>query len=751
MNRKGMRLAAATAALYGAMAGMSAWALEIQVLSSFPELVTGGDALVKITGTTAAPTVMLAGADVSAAFKADPKGGFVGLVTGLKDGDNALAARAGNDTASVTLKNHAINATLFAGPQQTPFVCENETHGLAKATDESCAAPAIVTYYYRSTNVPTPTATGGGAPPSLGTIPVPVGTWKVLDPRGPRPTDIDTTTTLDGKRVPLIIWTEKGVINRSAYVIGVLHDPAAGPLPSPTGNTTGWNGKLIMSFRGGVKAAFHQGRTIGNLDPERGWIGGENSNLHEYFIRAGYGFAGGSLMVTGTTTDHVVQAETAAKIKERFIELFGPPVFTIGTGTSGASQSQHMIQQNYPGIMDAIMPWRSYPEVLTFQQPINDCKLLINYFKMSELPWTEIQKEQVSGKVSFGYCVSQTNGFPNLDPAGNCDEAVKFAMMVDPQKWAKVRCTFQDNEVNVFGVDPKTGFARSPWDNVGVQYGLAAYNKGLITTEQFIDLNRRIGGFDIATGKFVGTRHAADPEALRIAYANGVLNTGDGGLRGVPILDVRGYTDGTCSVGPCPPRNPAEVDVHDGYHTLITRARLVKTNGNAANHVRIVAHEVNHRGPDSIVAKASVEAVALLDKWVTATQADKSNRPQPQKVAANKPAELVDACYTAADAKVTDMALCGELFPIGSDARIVAGLPLADDILKCQLKPVSAADYTGPRKPTEAQLATLRQIFPEGVCDWSKPGVGQVPLAGTWGVYSGGAQVKFLRPARPLG
>jgi len=35
-------------------------------------------------------------------------------------------------------------------------------------------------------------------------------------------------------------------------------------------------------------------------------------------------------------------------------------------------------------------------------------------------------------------------------------------------------------------------------------------------------------------------------------------------------------------------------------------------------------------------------------------------------------------------------------------------------------------------KLTAAQAARLRQIFPSGVCDWRKPGVGQVPLAETW-------------------
>jgi hypothetical protein len=30
------------------------------------------------------------------------------------------------------------------------------------------------------------------------------------------------------------------------------------------------------------------------------------------------------------------------------------------------------------------------------------------------------------------------------------------------------------------------------------------------------------------------------------------------------------------------------------------------------------------------------------------------------------------------------------------------------------------------------QWNRLRAVFFGGVCDWSKPGVGQVPLAGTW-------------------
>ena len=102
----------------------------------------------------------------------------------------------------------------------------------------------------------------------------------------------------------------------------------------------------------------------------------------------------------------------------------------------------------------------------------------------------------------------------------------------------------------------------------------------------------------------------------------------------------------------------------------------------------------------------------------------------------------VDACYTQVDAKVTDMAVCDKMFPTAGDARLVAGAPRTDDILKCQLKPVSAADYK--MALSADQMAKLKAAFPEGVCDYAKPGVGQVPLEGTWLKYPRNSQSKAV-------
>lgn len=53
--------------------------------------------------------------------------------------------------------------------------------------------------------------------------------------------------------------------------------------------------------------------------------------------------------------------------------------------------------------------------------------------------------------------------------------------------------------------------------------------------------------------------------------------------------------------------------------------------------------------------------------------------------------------------------------------------PVSAGILKCQEKPVTAADYR-TLGFTLAEATRLNAIFPGGMCDWKQTGVGQVPL-----------------------
>jgi Tannase-like family of unknown function (DUF6351) len=718
----------------GSHAGWAQTALGIEVLSSRPELVTGGNALVRISSPET-PKVIVEGNDKSGAFTADQKNGWVGLVDGLKDGSSQLVVKAGGKEATLTLINHPVNGTLFAGPQQEPFICENKSHGLASPDDGSCAAPTVIKYFYRNKN----------------------GEWKPLDPKSARPADVATTKTTEGREVPLIVRQEKGVINRSAYLINILHDPTTGPLATATAGSpaSGWNGKLIYSFGGGVQANYHMGRGLGGMTgtDDKFYIEDLGAGHLDYFVTRGYAVAAGSLNVMGTNNDDVKSAETMTKVKEHFIKEFGPPMFTIGHGASGGSMQQHLIGNNYPGLLDGIMPARSYPDTMSFLQPIYDCELLEHVFDTSSNAWTTEQKGAVAGKY-WGYCVANGTRYPNARPA-NCDASVKEAVANDPKLKAKgVRCTYQDNLVNVFGIDPKTGFARSPFDNVGVQYGLQALNEGKITFEQFIEVNTRIGGLDI-DGRIVPQRMVGDPVALRRAYESGRINSTDGGLASIPIIDIRSYVDGA----PPPPFDALkDVDVHDGYHSAVMRARLIKANGNATNHVMITVASLGRLQTDTRTAgspltRISGEALAQLDKWLTNIANDKSDQPKAKKVAANRPADFVDACYpttagplVGAIEKLTDQERCKKLFPFAGDARLAAGAPATDDVFKCALKPVDMADYK--IAPTTERLEQLRQIFPDGVCDYGKPGVEQARLAGTWVSFRGDGGFVALEPRR---
>jgi uncharacterized tannase-like protein DUF6351 len=52
-------------------------------------------------------------------------------------------------------------------------------------------------------------------------------------------------------------------------------------------------------------------------------------------------------------------------------------------------------------------------------------------------------------------------------------------------------------------------------------------------------------------------------------------------------------------------------------------------------------------------------------------------------------------------------------------------------VLKCRLKPL---DLRGTAFTPE-QRDRLRAVFPDGVCDYSKPGVGFRRVAGVWQTY----------------
>jgi hypothetical protein len=304
------------------------------------------------------------------------------------------------------------------------------------------------------------------------------------------------------------------------------------------------------------------------------------------------------------------------------------------------------------------------------------------------------------------------------------------------------RPTIYDAAANLYGRDPKTGFARRPFDNEGVQYGLAALQAGAITGAQFVDLNRRVGGYD-DDANFTAGRSAGDRTAIRNAYTSGLVLGGNGGLQSIPILAWNQlYTD----------QDP-KGEYHLHHHVYSVRDRVLRA-GNGDNFVLWsggveLGDIIGQPRPASAAFLARLREATLssMESWLTALAADRSANPAGLRISHARPRELVDGCFSR-DGEAhflpepqiyggAGSSRCNDLWPSFAWPRRVAGSPVADDILKCRRKPVDPGDYAG--RLDSAQLAETKKIFPGGVCDWSRLGEGQVPVR-TWASYG---------PARP--
>ena len=453
-----------------------------------------------------------------------------------------------------------------------------------------------------------------------------------------------------------------------------------------------------------------------------------NGVLNENVVGKGYAEASSTFNVFGNNCNEVMAAETTMMVKDRFIKAYGPPDFTFSRGSSGGSEQQIPIADAYPGILDGIIPSRTFPDVLTNLQNTYDTELLNAYFAKAGDKLTEEERLAIIGT---GRLRDATADISRIDPRKNCPAGLPESQRYDPVKnQLGTRCDIFDHDVNIYGRDPETGFARRTLDNTGVQYGLLALNAGKITPAQFLDLNEQIGGFD-NDGTPVATRNVADPLALQRAYETDRLMNGGMGLGKLPIIDVRPYLD------LLPNGN-----VHQKYHSFVLRDRLQRANGTFANEVLLVSSSEDFNATDDY-------AISQMDQWLTNLKKDTSKVPALQEIVNAKPTDLVDSCWTESGERIKEPQTfaggkCNELYPTHPSPRMMAGEPIGNDI-KCQLKLLNRNDYRAGF--TDAEWARLQALFPNGVCDWSKPDVDKRAPKGTWLSFSAaGGQGKSAPP-----
>ena len=582
-----MRVFVCVLLVLAAVPGSAEAGLRIDTLSTRPDMVTGGDVLVRVPPHS---VVRLNGHVVTLP-------GRTGLVTGLTLGANRLTATTQDGTARLTLRNHPITGPVFSGPHEQPFVCETEAAGLGAPLDGDC---------------------------SIAT--------RVREVSGPG----------------YVASVETGTINRGIYEIAVPRN---------------WNRRLIYNFGGGCTDGWYrQGPgTAGVLDA--------------FMLSHGYAVASSSLNVFGNNCQEVTAAETMMMVKEHFIETYGPVAHTQGFGCSGGSYQQHQIADNYPGLLDGIIPGCSFPEVTQATVSfITDAWLLDHYFgarrhRLDRGAAARRHRLRHSTRPRPTWRPARA-GSTRAGSAASCPRRSATTRVTNP---GGVRCDLYDHAINVWGRDPATGFARRPLDNVGIQYGLKALNTGAITTAQFLDLNEQVGGFD-ADANIVPAPHRRRPESRR----------------GGPTAAAASPTAASAS-----PRSrssttaPTTTTRRTATSTsATTRSRCAsacaRRTATPSNQVMLV--EDQRYGLYSTDSPLLQHAILALDRWITTGR---------------KPADLREGCMTR-DAQPTFIAetqrrdpstRCERLYPSASFPREVAGAGVAADIVKCRLKPIDRGDY----------------------------------------------------------
>ncbi|MDP2285810.1 MAG: DUF6351 family protein [Pseudohongiella sp.] len=738
--------------------------VSIAVLSSQRDHITGGTALIALTGdgvsmTPSSVQFRVNGQALDIIRTSSSGNEQQWLVSGIPLGQHTLEAFSDNEQAlaSIEIVSHPITGPIFSGPQQYPFVCSSVLEwGVQPIVDhqeawgfpvlngsdnvigysKDCSIEPFVEYQYLNTE----------------------GQYIAMPEDGTRPVDMTTTTLSDGREVDFVIRWERGTINRFLYSYAVLADAADRSQTPLDPGTVNWNGRLLYHFEGGVGVGHFQGR-----------LNAGRARLQEALAQ-GYAVAYSSGNRTGEHYNLQVGGETALMVKEHFVKRFGMPLYTVAIGGSGGAIQQYVYQQNHPGLIDAGVPQYSYPDMVTQTIHVGDCELIEHYMDVTDRdnpkwqvtrnrsmligfnstdavpdPLAEIKRQLgYASAPGANECIPAWRGLTPLSMNPHYGQVREQNKMHPPGIMDSVQWTHYDDLKNIYGLDAN-GDARVPWDNVGVQYGLQALTEGAIRAEEFLDLNAKIGGWkhpsqmvqegfpflgeptadnfdpwsrrnmNLSEGDSPAPRTVGDEQAIRALYESGMVF--DGQLN-IPIVDWRHYLE-------------EELDMHNSHQSFSARQRITNRMGNADNQLIWFTDARPARSYDQ-----TMQALDVLHDWVMNIKANPE-----AGVAGNRPATAVDACFATDGSLIaqgsdvwsgvlddSEPGSCTQAFPLYSTSRIVAGGPIEGSVFKCALKPLDTAlsDGTyGSWVPDSQQIERLRSVFPEGVCDYTQADQGR--------------------------
>ena len=562
---------------------------------------------------------------------------------------------------------------------------------------------------------------------------------------------------INGKTIPYIIRIETGVINRFFYVLAVLKGDDE-QLNKPNGSN--WNKALVYQFMGGVGIGKMQGKVkLEKLLREQ----------HQQ-LKLGYGIAFSTANQSANHQNIWLSEDTALRVKRQFAALYGKPEFTIGVGASGGAIQQYLIAQNGSDLLDGIIAQLSFPDMVSQITYVLDCEPFEYYFDIANnknKTWKNWQKRAVTQGMSvdsertnfFNFIHSFTgvfNGQVNhfIKGASSCSAGWRgLSPLVNNPRFNHLANNYHksvaknehwshwDDQRYFYGMS-RSGFANSLWDNEGVQYGLAALSRGEISIEDFLNLNRNFPSWKSSDKMqpeklwlvkrrffpitFSGWGHhnmrtptnasrtiprqKSDAQAIKGAFLSGHVFLGHNPL---PTIDMRYYLDD-------------RLDIHHASASFAVRERIRSWHGHHQQHVMWMS-EKGYNPTD--------DAIALMHTWLSGMGSNNDIA----SITASKPARAVDACFDdqgnllASGENVWNgtwnqrkTGACMQHYPRHPTSREIAGDSISGLIFKCAKQSLEQAINAGVYGSVDMtdHIEELQQIFANGVCDYSQPGLG---------------------------
>ena len=275
--------------------------------------------------------------------------------------------------------------------------------------------------------------------------------------------------------MPLIIRWERGVINRFMYSIAMLSPASRGPAP----DLSAWNGKLLYSFSGEVAIGRSGRRERRRHAPPRR----PRPRLRRHLL-------------VRYADEHALQPPARRRDGDHgqgpLCLRLRRAEYTIGVGGSGGAIQQYVYGQNHKGLLDGGVPQYSYSDMVTQTIHVGDCELLERWADSKVIAdplsmwrtWVNRFLIEARHLATVADPFAPTMPYSGPAPASaSTAGAGSLPLALNPHFGTAPGynpAVHGPRRVDALGRprehlrQDETGFARSPWDNVGVQYGLGA-------------------------------------------------------------------------------------------------------------------------------------------------------------------------------------------------------------------------------------------------------------------------------------